>query len=168
MENLGRALEGEEHHAGVQILDGIDGELDRRDDAEVAVAAAQRPEEIRLVLCVDADRAPVRGDELDRGDAVRLEAVLSAEPAHAAAQRVAGDSDVGGRPVQCGEPVLGELRRDAPPLHAGPDPHASGVDVDGDLLELADVDEERSSSAPCASALWPVACGATRRPLVRA
>ena len=39
--------------------------------------------------------------------------------------------------------VLGELWRDAPPLHAGPDPHASGVDVDGDLLELADVDEER-------------------------
>ena len=55
MENLGRALEGEEHHAGIQILDGIDGDIDRRDDAEVAVAAAQRPEEIRLVLCVDTD-----------------------------------------------------------------------------------------------------------------
>jgi hypothetical protein len=44
---------------GVQRLDGIDGELDRRDHAEVAVAAAQRPEQVRLVLRVDTGRASV-------------------------------------------------------------------------------------------------------------
>ena len=48
-------------------------ELDRRDDAEVAAAAAQRPEEVGLVVGVDAAERAVGGDELDRGDAVRLQ-----------------------------------------------------------------------------------------------
>ena len=142
MEHLGRALEGEEHDSRVQLLDRVDGELERRDDAEVAVPAAERPEELCLVLSVDPDRATVRGDELDRGDAVRLKAVLAPEPAHAATERVAGHADVGRRAVQRGEPVLGELRSDAAPLHACSGPHAPGPGVDGGLLELADVDEE--------------------------
>ena len=60
-EDLGGPLVREEHRAGVQLGDRVDLELDRGDDAEVAVAAAQRPEQVRLVLGVDApdgDRRP--------------------------------------------------------------------------------------------------------------
>jgi hypothetical protein len=52
VQHLGGALEGKENGAGVQLGDGIDGELDRGDDAEVAAAAAQRPEQLRLVARV--------------------------------------------------------------------------------------------------------------------
>ena len=143
VENLSGALEGEEHRARVQVLDGVDVELDRGDDAKVPIAAAQRPEEIGLVLRVDPRRTSVRGHELDRGDAVRLQAVLAGEPAHAPAQRVAGDADVGGGAVQRGQPELGELRDDPLPFHPGPDPDAPGAGVDRDLLEVAHVDEKR-------------------------
>jgi hypothetical protein len=94
MEDLRGALEREEHRARVHVVDGVDAELDRGDHAEVAVAAAKRPEQVELVLRVYAGLAPISSDELDRGHAVGLEAVLAGEPAHAAAQRVAGDSDV--------------------------------------------------------------------------
>jgi hypothetical protein len=73
--------------------------------------------------------------------------VRASQP-HAAAQRVAGDADVGGRPVQPGEPVLGEQGGDPLPLHAGPDPHAPRTGVDRDLLELADVDEQSVVERP--------------------
>ena len=52
------------------------------------------------------------------------------------------DGSVFDSSVQRGEPVLGELRSDAAPLHACSGPHAPGPGVDGGLLELADVDEE--------------------------
>ena len=48
----------------------------------------------RLVGVVDAVELAVGGDELDRRDGVRGEAVLAGEPAHAAAERVARDADV--------------------------------------------------------------------------
>jgi hypothetical protein len=42
----------------------------------------------------DAAQLAVGGDELYGCQRVRLEAVLAAKPAHAAAERVAGDPDV--------------------------------------------------------------------------
>ncbi len=86
MENLSGPLEREEHRAGVELLQVVDLELDRRDDAEVPVAAAKRPEQVGLTLGIDASRTPVGGDDFDRGDAVRLEPVLPSEPAHSPAE----------------------------------------------------------------------------------
>ena len=47
VQHLGRALEREEHRARVELVDRVDVELDRGHDAEVAAAAAQRPEQVR-------------------------------------------------------------------------------------------------------------------------
>ena len=66
VQHLGRALPREEQDAGVDLGDRVQLELERRHDAEVAAAAAQRPEQLGLVLVVDAAELPVGGDELDR------------------------------------------------------------------------------------------------------
>ena len=83
------------------------------------------------------------GDELERRDGVGLQPVLAREPAHAAAERVAGDADVGRGAVQPGEAVGRQARGDAVPLDAGADAHAAGARIDADLLQAADVDEEQ-------------------------
>ena len=95
VEHLGCALEREEQRSGVELVDGMDGELDRGHDAEVAAAAAQRPEQVGVMLVVGTHEGPVGGHELQRCDGVRLQPVLAGQPAHAAAQRVAGDPDIG-------------------------------------------------------------------------
>jgi hypothetical protein len=53
VEHLGRALPQEDEPAGVDLPDRVERELDRGDDTEVA-AAAQRPEEVGVVLVVGA------------------------------------------------------------------------------------------------------------------
>jgi hypothetical protein len=68
--------------------------------------------------------------------------VLAGQPAHAAAERVAGDADVGRRAVQAGQAVGREPRRDPVPLDAGADADALGGGVDADLLERADVEQQ--------------------------
>jgi hypothetical protein len=143
VQHLVGALESEEVRAGVQLVDLDDAELDGGHDAEVPAAAAQCPEQLGLVLGVDADQLAVGGDELEGRDGVGLQPVLAREPAHAATERVAGDADVGRRAVQPGQAVGRQARRDAVPLDAGADAHASGARIDADLLQAADVDEEQ-------------------------
>jgi hypothetical protein len=55
VQDLGGTLEREEQRAGVQVLDLVDAELDGGHDAEVPAAAAQRPEQVRMVIRVRAD-----------------------------------------------------------------------------------------------------------------
>ena len=87
------------------------------------------------MLGVGAHELAVGGDELERGDGVGLQAVLAREPAHAAAERVAGDADVRRGAVQAGQAVGRQPRRDAVPLDAGADADAPGARVDADLLQ---------------------------------
>ena len=105
VQHLVRALEGKEVRARVELVDLDDVELDGGHDAEVPAPAAQRPEQLGLVLGVDSDQLALGGDELERRDGVGLQPVLAREPAHAAAERVAGDADVGRGAVQPGETV---------------------------------------------------------------
>ena len=111
-------------------------------------------------------QASVGGDELERGDGVCLQAVPAREPPHPAAERVAGDPDVGRRAVQAGEPVCGQSRRHPFPLDAGPDANSLRAGVDLDLLQRADVYEEhvvhgRLAAPGCAP--WPAVRRAARR-----
>jgi hypothetical protein len=95
VQHLGRALEREEHRSGVELVHGVDRELDRGHDPEVAAATAQCPEEVGVVLGVRTHEAAVGGDELEGGDGVGLQPILAGEPPHATAERVPGDPDVG-------------------------------------------------------------------------
>jgi hypothetical protein len=141
---LGRALERKEQRAGVDLLHGVDVELDRRHDAEVAPAATQRPEQVGLMDGVRAHGVPVGRDELDRADAIRLEAVLAAQPAHAAAERVPGDAHVGRGTVKPGQAERRELGRDLLPLDAAAHAYLLSRGVDRDAVELRRVGEDRA------------------------
>jgi hypothetical protein len=107
-------------------------QLQRGDDAEVAAAATDRPEQLLVRRRVGAHQGAVSDDHLDGGQAVRGQAELARVPAHAAAEGVAGDAHVRGRPVQHGVADLGgRVDRGLPQGPAAdPDDPACGVDPD--------------------------------------
>ena len=141
-QHLGVALVGEEHEARVHVGVRVEAELHRGDDAEVAAAAAQRPEELRVVLGGRAHALAGGGDELDRGDAVGREAVLAGQPAQAAAERVADDADVGRGAREREEAVRGRRLGDLEPERAGLDAGRLRRRVDLDAAQLLRGDED--------------------------
>ena len=66
-------------------------ELERRDDAEVPAAAAQRPEQV-VVLGLARDEPAVRGDDLGREQVVTREPDAARQVADAAAERQPADA----------------------------------------------------------------------------
>jgi hypothetical protein len=116
--DLGGALVREEQGARVDLRYGEQLELERGDHAVAAAPAAHGPEEVRLVVVVDAAELAVGRDDLDRGQRVGLEAVLAGEPAHAPAERVAGDADVAGRAGERRQAGLGGRVGDGAPADA--------------------------------------------------
>ena len=118
-----------------------------------------------LVSLSARSKRAVGRNQLDRGHAVGRQAVLAGVPAHAAAEGVAGDPDVGGGAVQHREAVLGGSFDGVQPHRAALDPDRLGGGVDADCRHRrrphARPTSDRSSSGP---APWPVLCGATRSP----
>jgi hypothetical protein len=74
----------------VETADRDKVELQRRRDPEVALAAAHRPEQVRLAVRVDPPDLPVSGDEIEAADEVRRKPISPAQHrAEAAAEGVA-------------------------------------------------------------------------------
>ncbi len=123
-------------------LDRVQAELERGDHAEVAAAAAQRPEQLGMLVRGRAHLLALGGHELDGEQVVAGQAVLALEPAGPAAEREAGHA--GGRHAAAGggEAVgLGgavELR----PGRAGADARDPALGVDLDRRHAAHVDHE--------------------------
>ena len=115
-------------------------ELEPGDDAEVAAAAAQRPEQVGVLAGAGAAHRAVGADDVRRHQVVDGHPVRPREPAEAAAQRQPGDA---------GRRVDAERRRQAV-LERGPidvgeerarlDVGAPGRGVDADLPHLRQVD----------------------------
>jgi hypothetical protein len=131
-QHLGAPLQREEEDARVDLADRVERELERRDDAERAAAAAQSPEEVGVLLRIGANEPAARVHELDGRNAVRGEAVAPGQPADAAAEGVAHDADIGRRARERGETVLRGRVGDVAPQHARLDarPLRDGVDLD--------------------------------------
>ena len=94
-QDLAGALDRVPEQARVRLGDREELQLDRRDNAEAAAAAAQRSEDVRLVGRVGAHEAPVGGHELDRAHVIGRRALLAAEEAEPPAERVADHAHVG-------------------------------------------------------------------------
>ncbi len=78
-----------------QRPDRMQRELEARDDAEIAAAAANRPEQIFVRVGACVEQFAVGGDHVGRNQIVDGHAVFAAEPAEAAAERQT--CDAGGR-----------------------------------------------------------------------
>ena len=143
-QDLRRLLPRPDHHAGDELLDLVQRDLHRDDDSEATAAAAQRPEQLRVLRPVGTQERAVRGDDLDGEHALGREAVLAGEPADAAAERVADDADVRRRAVQRGQALLGGRHDHVLPQRTGLDPGATVLRVDLDGAHLAHVEQQRS------------------------
>ncbi len=86
---------------------------------------------------------PVGGDELDRDDVVRGEAVLRHQPAEAAAEGEAGDPGRRDRATRNGETVLRRRVVELSPGHATLSRDEARLGVDGRGLHLGQVDHHR-------------------------
>ena len=71
--------------------------LERGDDAKVAAAAPEAPEQVGVLVGADGERPPVGGDHVGGNHVVAAEAVAAGQPSNAAAQRKPGDAGVRGR-----------------------------------------------------------------------
>ena len=61
-------------------------ECERRDDAKIAAAAAERPEQIRIFVGVSFHKFAVRQDNVGREQIIDAQAAFAGEMADAAAQ----------------------------------------------------------------------------------
>ena len=77
-------------------VDRVQPELEAGHDAEVAAAAANRPEQVGMLGLAGGQQAAVRGDDVDRHEGIDGHPVLAHEPADAATQGQAGDADARG------------------------------------------------------------------------
>ncbi len=111
-------------------------ELERGDDAEVAAAAAQRPEQLRVLVLAGVQVLAVGGHDVGADEVVAGQAALADQPADAAAEREPGDA--GGRHQSPGDrqperlrlgvdvaPQAAGLRRDRAPVRVDADPRSS-------------------------------------------
>src|SRR5262249_57054206 len=70
-------------------------ELEARDDAEVPAAAAQRPEQIRVLGLARAHDLRIRRHHLHADEVVAGETAAAHQPSESAAEREAGDTGAG-------------------------------------------------------------------------
>ena len=142
-QHLARLRERIDDQAGVHLgADRMEQELERGDDAEVAAAAAQRPEQVGLGVARDDVARAVGGDDGRAAQVVDRHAVAARQPAEAAAEREAGDA--GGR-------VDAERRRQAVRLRlaievgeqrAGADARGAARRVDADRVHRRQVEQQ--------------------------
>ena len=141
--DVGRALAGEDHDPAVDHrADGLELELQRGDDAEVAAATAQPPEELGVAVGAGAHEAAVGGHDVGAHEVVAGQALLAHEPADAAAQGEARDA--GGRDEAAGgrEPEGLRLGVEVLPQQAGLGDDAAGAGIDAGALHHREVDDD--------------------------
>ena len=110
------------------LRDGMRLELERGDDREAPATTAQRPEQLGLVIGVDA-HALARGEhDLERAHVVAGQPIRPAQPAGPAAEREPGDADARGQAQHGSEPVLAGRRGDVARERARPGAHDAAVD----------------------------------------
>ena len=124
------------HHRAEVV--GAEGEAG--DDAEVAAAAAQRPEQLGVAIGVDLDHLAAGQHELEGDEVVAGETVLAGEPADPAAERQAGHPGLGHDPGRDDQPVRRGRGVDVAEPAAAARVHQLALRIDGDLAQPGQVD----------------------------
>ena len=94
-----------EEDPDVDVVDRVQRELEGGDDPEVAAAAAQRPEQLRVLLPAGHPDLSVGGDHVRGDQVVHSEAVAAVQVADPAAQGQPADPGGGHDPARGGQTV---------------------------------------------------------------
>jgi hypothetical protein len=116
--------------------------LERAHDAEVPTTAAEAPEEVRVLILAGHELLALGRHQVDRDQVVDRGAVLSHEPADAAAQGETRDAGVGDDPADRRQAVKLRLAVELSPEHAGLGPGGARRRVDPYPLHVREVDHE--------------------------
>jgi hypothetical protein len=107
---------------------------------EVAAAAPQRPEQVRVTLAAGRAELAVGADDLGLDQVVGRPAEPAGQVAEAAAQGEAGHADLGDEPERGGQAVGLGGPVDVGQPAARPDVGQPGLGVDGELAQAGQVD----------------------------
>ena len=121
---------------------GVKPVLERGDDAEVAAAATDAPEEVRVLILAGGENLAVGRHQVDRDQVVYRRPVLSHEPADTAAQGEPRDAGVRDDPAYRRQSVKLRLAVELAPQHAGLRPGRTRHRIDPDPLHRREVDHE--------------------------
>ena len=135
---------------------GMEPELEPGHHPEVAAAATDGPEQVRVPFVVDLEDRPVRGHDLGGQQAVDRQPVLAHQVADAAARRDPAEPDRAGVAEAGGEAALSRRVRVGARREPAAGPRRPRVLVDLEAIEVADVEHD------------PALDGAVGRPAVSA
>ena len=148
--------------------EGHEVELELGDDPEVAAAATEAPEEVRVLVGGRLHELAVCGDDVDPAQLVDRQAVLAHDPADPAAERQARDARVRDDPRRRGQAerlrLAVELAEQDARLHA----RGARLRVDTHALQQAEVDDERIVRDGQAREAVPAAPNGDRQPVLAA
>ena len=150
-------------HHRAEIV-GPEGEAG--DDAEVAAATPQRPEQVGMRVRGDLDYLAAGQDELQGDEVVAGQAVLAGEPADAAAQRQAGHAGLGHDPGRDDEPVRRGGRVDVAEQAAAARVHQLAFGIDGHLAQAGQVDGQAAVRHGLAGHVVAAAADRGREPVL--
>ena len=140
-QGLAGALERMQQHARQHLRPVLaELELELGDDAEVAAAAAQAPEQVRVLLVGRSHDLALRRHDARGTQAVDREAVAAHDPADPAAEREAGDAGVRHVAVGDRQAVRPGRPRNVAEQRAAADARAAGLRVDLDAVHRRQVD----------------------------
>jgi hypothetical protein len=143
----------------------VQAQLEGGDDAEVAAAAAQRPEQVRVLVGAGADLAPVGEDDVGGDEVVDRHPVAPALVRDAAAERQAGHPGLGHDPAGGGEAEGGGDAVDVGPRRAAL--HVDGaVGVHVDAAHRRQVDHQAVVDHGGAGDVVAAAADGERQPLL--
>ena len=141
----------QEHAAGDgrQVVEPV---VEPRHHAEVAAAAADRPEEVGLVLGIDRPQPAVRRDDVGTDEVVDRQPELPDQVPDPAAGRDPADPDRAGVAEPDRQAVLVRRPGNLDRGQAGARPRRLRARVDLDRVQLAEVDDEPAVDRPVAGA----------------
>ena len=145
--DLRGVLDLPEDRTGVDVRDGMRTKQEARHDAEISAAAAQRPEQIRVLALARRDQPAVGEHDVRFQQVVDREPVHAAQVAAAAAERETGDA---GRRNDARRNCEAECMRGM--IHvalraAGFDANRARRRVDANSLEPTEIDHDAAVAA---------------------
>ena len=132
----------QQHHPADNLIHRMQLEVEARDHAEVAAAAANRPEQIGMRAGIHLPDLAIGGDKLDAEQAVDGHAVFAGQIPYSPAERDAADPDRSGIAEASGQAMLGGRLRIFNRGQARASPDGARVGLDLERIQIAQVEQD--------------------------